>query len=225
MSNNDNTEHIDLKTLEKKAWRSTFQDGIWDIYLGLILIGMGLGTLESIFNLPSPITSLIIIFVWDMIAVFILIFGKKKITIPRMGFVKFGKKRKVVRKRLLVFLSTNALILLLFVIFTPLGIFDLLPFEGLAIPIFIGITFITLPLSVIAYFLEFNRLFFYALVSGFSFFLTELLNQLVGAPLDAILPFTFIGSLVLVIGFVYLRRFLKTYPLLKEAPETEIADG
>ncbi|MBN2258633.1 MAG: hypothetical protein JW704_12600 [Anaerolineaceae bacterium] len=25
---------MDLKVLEKKAYRSTFQDGLWDLYLG-----------------------------------------------------------------------------------------------------------------------------------------------------------------------------------------------
>jgi len=30
-------EHdIDMKELEKKAWKSTFQDGLWDIMLGLV---------------------------------------------------------------------------------------------------------------------------------------------------------------------------------------------
>jgi len=32
------TQNINLKELEKKAWTSTFQDGIIDIGIGLILV-------------------------------------------------------------------------------------------------------------------------------------------------------------------------------------------
>ncbi len=41
---------MDLKMLEKNAWRSFHQDGLWDIYLGLILwalaifLGSGIGS-------------------------------------------------------------------------------------------------------------------------------------------------------------------------------------
>ena len=31
--------------IERKAWRSTFQDGLWDIYLGMILFTMGISAL------------------------------------------------------------------------------------------------------------------------------------------------------------------------------------
>ena len=36
------TQNINLKALEKKAWRSVFQDGLWDIFLGLLLMAFGL---------------------------------------------------------------------------------------------------------------------------------------------------------------------------------------
>ena len=39
------SEKIDLKELERRAFRSTFQDGLWDIFLGLLLLNMGGGTL------------------------------------------------------------------------------------------------------------------------------------------------------------------------------------
>ena len=36
---------INLKELERRAWRSVFQDGLWDIYLGLLLMAMAILTL------------------------------------------------------------------------------------------------------------------------------------------------------------------------------------
>jgi len=44
------TDNLDLKELEKKAWRSTFQDGLWDIYFGLLIFGMGIYTVGQLFG-------------------------------------------------------------------------------------------------------------------------------------------------------------------------------
>ena len=35
-------EQLNIKTLEKKAFRSFFRDGIYDLFLGLILLSFGL---------------------------------------------------------------------------------------------------------------------------------------------------------------------------------------
>ena len=34
------TNHVDLKRLERKVWTSFFEDGLWDIYLGILLMAM-----------------------------------------------------------------------------------------------------------------------------------------------------------------------------------------
>ena len=36
---------LDLKEVEQKVFQTTFQDGLWDIYLGLLLIIFGLSPL------------------------------------------------------------------------------------------------------------------------------------------------------------------------------------
>lgn len=33
---------IELKEIEKKAYKSVFQDGLWDIYFGILVLGWGL---------------------------------------------------------------------------------------------------------------------------------------------------------------------------------------
>ena len=42
------TEPLNLKEIEKKAWRSTFEDGLWDIYLGSLFFIMGVSPLLRI---------------------------------------------------------------------------------------------------------------------------------------------------------------------------------
>lgn len=39
------SQNINLKELERKAWTSYFQDGLWDMYLGLQLLAWGLAPL------------------------------------------------------------------------------------------------------------------------------------------------------------------------------------
>ena len=35
-------QKISLKHAERKVFRMTFQDGLWDIYIGIILFGLGI---------------------------------------------------------------------------------------------------------------------------------------------------------------------------------------
>ena len=44
------SDYIDLKKLERKAFTSIFQDGFFDIYLGILFIGIGL-----LISLPESI--------------------------------------------------------------------------------------------------------------------------------------------------------------------------
>ena len=206
-------EEIDLKGLEKRAWRSTFQDGIWDIYFGMIFLGMAVASIGNLFGLPSELGSMIILICWYSIAVLFLFLGKKFITIPRMGFVKFGAKRKKIKKRLLGFLIINLLLAFLFLFVNMSGIFTLLNIEDLARPLVIGLLLITVPLSILAYFLEYHRLYLYAIFFGLGFFFSELLYPLLGSPLDLFLSIGSIGIAVIFIGFVYFIRFLRKYSI------------
>ena len=99
------TEKIDLKAIEKKAYRSFFMDGIWDIFIGMIFLNLGIGPLFILlFNFPDIWNTIIISLGWNIFAFLIFYFGKKYITIPRIGFVKFGQKREAKRIKLKVFL-------------------------------------------------------------------------------------------------------------------------
>ena len=48
------SESIDLKSLEKKAYRSVFNDGLWDLFIGMLILNFGLGSLfDIIFDLVT----------------------------------------------------------------------------------------------------------------------------------------------------------------------------
>jgi len=205
-------EQIDLSGLEKRAWRSAFQDGIWDIYFGLLFLGTAIAPFGEAFGLPAMIGSMILVLCWNTIAVLFLILGKKFITIPRIGFVKFGAKRKKMKKRLLVFLVFNIVLAFLLLFINISGFFNLLNIGGLTEPLVIGLLLITVPLSILAYFLEFHRLYIYAIIFGLCFFISELLYPFVGAPLDLFLSQGLVGFAAIFIGLIYFVQFLRKYP-------------
>ncbi|UCF16086.1 MAG: hypothetical protein JSW59_01225, partial [Phycisphaerales bacterium] len=95
-----------LTDIEKKAYRSTFQDGIWDLFLGSILLTLAVLALLS--NRGTPESRQIIVgIVLQGAAVAFFIAGKKYVTVPRMGFVKFGRQRKgKIRKSHVVLLGS-----------------------------------------------------------------------------------------------------------------------
>jgi len=205
-------EQIDLGGLEKKAWRSAFQDGIWDIYFGLLFLGLSIASFGDIFGLPAEIGSMIIVLFWNTMTVLFLILGKKYITIPRIGYVKFGAKRKKIKKRLVAFLVFNLVLAFLFLFVNISGIFELLNIGGIIEPLVIGLLLITVPLSVLAYFLEFYRLYVYAIFFGLGLFFSELLYPFVGSPLDLFLSQGLIGIAVISVGLVYFVQFLRKNP-------------
>ncbi|MFW9949583.1 MAG: hypothetical protein ACFFKA_05605, partial [Candidatus Thorarchaeota archaeon] len=63
------------------AWRSTFQDGIWDIFFGWLMLGFGLTAFAEYIPLPEEIfvdwAVIAVILPWNLMAVLILFFGKK----------------------------------------------------------------------------------------------------------------------------------------------------
>ncbi len=83
---------IDLKSVESKAWRATFDDGLWDMALGLFMLA--LMTVKVLVHYPLSDGLRMSIFVGlELAAIFTVTAGKVMFTIPRIGQVKFGAKR------------------------------------------------------------------------------------------------------------------------------------
>ncbi|MBD3195543.1 MAG: hypothetical protein GF317_10835 [Candidatus Lokiarchaeota archaeon] len=214
MMNNGN--EINLKELEKKAYRSFFQDGLWDIFIGILILNLGILMSDTFISNLEELSLLIITSVWNLIAFFILYFGKKFLTIPRLGYVKFGPKRKRRRTYLKVILLINCLIGIIFFIIQLGGFLPLAEINMILTSLILGFLFITIPFSVLAYILDFMRLFFYGFVFGLGFFLTEILYPLFGHPLDTLFAFIVPSVIIITIGCYYLLIFLHKYPRLEK---------
>ncbi|MHA2185901.1 MAG: hypothetical protein ACXAAI_12980 [Promethearchaeota archaeon] len=220
------TENIDLKDLEKKAWRSTFQDGLLDICFGLLFLGMGIYTIPQLYGLDDTLSLIMILMGWNFSSVALFIIGKKLITIPRIGYVKFGKERVAKRVKLticLLFMVGLTIVLLLL----PLSGLNI-RLNGVILMLIIGTLFITFPICVVAYFLQFERLYLIAIMGGLGLSFAEFLRPIVGSPLHNIITFCTIGGIVIAWGTVFFIRFIKEYPSPKRKKSgqfQEVKDG
>ena len=196
--------------MEKKAWRTTFDDGVIDIYFGILIASFG-PSLALTEVLPIPLNALLgPIMIGLGLAFFIL--SKKYLIKPRIGAVKFGRKRKVKKFRTLAVLSVSMMLLLI------LFLFNLSNNEGnFNLPYLLeGLLFLTVPLCFVAYFLQFTRLYVYAVLLGSGFFLADISSLIIPIPFNFLFSYLSLGGIIAIIGITYLIRFMKKYRLPKE---------
>lgn len=198
------SQSADFRKLEQKAYLSYHQDGLIDLIIGSIVLCIAISeaTDSSIWNLIA----LLLIFAYMPL--------KRRITFPRLGYVKFNVKRGGVNMRLAGVLAIGVLVislvgilvlllsgksssspLILAVRQSPSLVYALLGFIGF------GLAGLVLRLP---------RLFLYALLSLTMMISGHLLN------LPLWLPFLLLGGTILAIGAVLLIGFLRRYPIAEE---------
>jgi len=194
---------------EVRAWRSVFQDGLWDIALGIMFLGVGLSMtlgLKPGWTYAEYAAAMVL-------SVAVIRVGKRRVTIPRLGWVKFGPKAE--RRRLNAFLVPTIGMAVTLVLVPLMGIMRPRPGWIPLVPaLVVGVAAWTV-LSFVAAAWGFPRLYLHAFILGASFFGLELLAT--GWPMLA-------GSaIVFAIGIWHLVRFLKLYP--KPSPEVANASS
>ncbi len=99
----------ELRAIERKVYMTFFEDGVWDIFLGLFVVGWGLSILTEGTALPAILFVVLYSAVWGI---------KKWLTYPRIGYVKFSStSRRLVKGR---FIAILTLVLLLGVVISVL---------------------------------------------------------------------------------------------------------
>ncbi len=216
------TTQLNLKEIERKAFRSTYQDGLLDIELGLVVVGMSV----FIYRPPGGYSPLNILLMLAVVGLANLLFfaGKKFITLPRMGQVRFGAARKQKKTTLVAIMGVVVLIQVAILGLTVLGWAD--PQVGAQIKGFfkvsdvmdlvvaaVGSLFVGPSMILMAHFSDFRRGYYIAVLMSLAVFLTLYLNE----PLYPIL----IGGMIVLPGLVIFVRFLRKYPL----PHEDAANG
>ena len=209
------SEQLNLKEIERKAWRSFFDDGIWDIYLGLLLALMGV--LSFLERLDLTEIGRMGIYIGMLVVVMVMRWaGKRFITVPRIGRVRFGAERQKRRKKTALVLFISVIVGLVMFMVT-LGVLrgDLsreLPWD-LIFPGAWALNMLVV-FGLMAYYLDFQRLYFIGFVFALMLPLDFILRETSGL---RIAPYMFLGGglLIAAIGVGYLIRFLGTYPVVR----------
>jgi hypothetical protein len=208
------TTQLDLKQIERKAFRSTYQDGLWDIYYGLIVICMAVFIYRPVGGY-SPVN--IVLAVCAMSAAYSLFWAAKKfITLPRMGQVRFGEPRKKRRLTLAILLGVVVLVQVAFILLQVyawdhpemgdkinrfLNDRDLMTLAVASL----AALFVGPGMLLVAYFQDFTRGYYIAILMALAVFLMVYLNR----PVYPVI----IGGVIALVGLFLLMRFLKAYPL------------
>jgi hypothetical protein len=204
---------INLKEIERKAFRSTFQDGLLDMYLGFLLLTMGMGPV-----LPSLDASIMwtlgILLMLNVLAWLAFWAGKKFITTPRMGLVKFGPQRKAKLKKTRAVLFLSALLGM--ITFVLRAMWNVEWAARIPIPAYVWAAQAVVVFGLGAYFLDVSRFYAYGMLYAMPLPVGIVLLQNTGLPGLMFLPFGVSGVVMVLIGAVLFIRFLRDYPLLPE---------
>jgi hypothetical protein len=204
------TKQDTLREIEKKAYMSYHQDGLLDIVIGIYALSFGLGIVADRildFSFAAIMPAILIAIVLP-----IWIQAKRKITMPRIGFAKFGARGS--NKLFALFLGLMVAGLGVFFAFTLATVQNGRPF-WIDILFQYGMIWIGLGAAVIgslfAYTIGLKRLYGYGLLT-FALFAS---GHFLGVPFEYLL--LAIGSIIIASGIALLAQFIRRYPLPKGA--------
>jgi hypothetical protein len=191
---------IDLNELERKAYTSYYNDGLLEVFLGATILLMGIALFLDVPYLFGII---------PVLAMTSWAGAKRKITVPRIGMVRFGPERQLRVKKekffFTIYFSITVIAgIVVFILFsrsidTARRIFGSYPLAPIG---FIG----ALALVFLGYWKQIRRFHLYALI---------VLAAIFGAPHLGVEPPHYmmgLGAVILATGIVLLMRFLAVYP-------------
>lgn len=211
------SQTLNLKELERMAFLRTFEDGLYDIYLGGLLASFAaFGFTIFPGGNTETLTTLLYYLLGIALSGLVFFLGKKFITVPRIGLVNFGPARQKSKRNLLIALA---------VIVAVQGLFILLQFGPLLPPdareklasilgeannsrlliAVVGGLFVAPGMLLVAYLASIPRGYYHAVVMVLGIFLMILLDQAWWMVLG--------GALIILPGLYLLSRFLQRYPL------------
>ncbi len=200
------TKEPNLKEIERRAYMSYHQDGLLDIFAGMYILAFGLGIImdllwESGFGVIMPAILI-------ATALPLWIAAKRKITMPRIGYVNFGVRGA--NKLTAVFIGLMVAGLGAFFVFTLATSqgesrqwLDLIVQNGMLIVGFGTLAVCTL----FGYSMGIKRLYAYGLLALIVLVIGHFMGIFFAYLISAL------GITVMITGFALLISFVRRYPL------------
>jgi len=211
------SQPIDLKKIERKMTRSYYDDGLFDLQLGILLLATAVLFLVFPDWSGTTVQRMGLWFGIAMVGWVMFQSGKRYISIPRMGQVRPGTAGKARRRRTLIFMLVTFLFTVAAVVATALVGTGTLPASGLsnmgayAMPATVAI-FLVLLFGTLAVFLAYDRLFLIGLLFALPWLVAAAVEQATGSDISG-LVFLIASVIIILMGVITFVRFLRENPL------------
>ncbi|MBN2556758.1 MAG: hypothetical protein JXA97_12530 [Anaerolineales bacterium] len=201
------SQPISLKAAERKVFRTTFSDGLIDIFLGCFFLMFAFAPLLSK-SLGDFWSSVVFLPFWGIVYL-ILQSIRKHVVLPRIGNVSFGNARKTRLVRFnLIMPVVNVLALILGIVAATY--FMRVP--GQIIALTFGFILLA-AFSIAAYFLDVKRFYVYGLLTAISPLVGEWLYTYHGATHHGYpIVFGIMVTMMALVGILLFVRLLRLHP-------------
>ena len=197
---------INLKDIEKRVFRTFFDDGLLELCMGCVVVlsGLSLSVRERGY-----------IYLLIIIPVLALMWIKRTIVVPRVGLVIPGARQKRRRFKAVAILTLSFVINLLIIAGARKGLLKSISGNLPVISILISLKILVV-LMLLGIFLGYERLYYWAGVLATGFMLSEGRIHETGKLSDGGLMLLIAGGLVFAAGLLLFIRFIHQYPLPAE---------
>lgn len=200
----------ELERVEREAFRKFHEDGLFDIYLGLLLSIMGSASWFAD-SLDSEGLGLALYAGLVLLIIGVFTLARRFITKPRLGEFKPAapRKRKILNTRLTL-LGSVVLGLLLFWAFADGG-----SRIGTLRALMPALWFVNamLVFGAMAYFLDIPRFYAYGVLVGLPLAIDTALDVYLDVTLSPLILFSSVGVIVVLVGVYKFVHFLREYPV------------
>ena len=199
---------LDLKQLERRAWTSFFDDGLLDIFMGLVLMAVGVpAVLAGIFT--SELSQDVAAAALMVLAFLPYWAGKRWVTLPRAGRAEFSEARKSKQTRVALIYAVSVVVGVVVFLMVMLGLSSSPPawVQWLGVEGFLGLGiggWMFLILGLASYFMDYRRGYVIAALYALGFGGSVLLHNSI--------TFIVAGALGVLMGLVVFVRFVRTHP-------------
>ena len=205
-------QKINLKELERLAWTTNFEDGLYDLFLGWLILWMGLVFMIADYVLSTPVM-LVINMGGYLLSVLLLYLGKRFITIPRIGRARYSRRRlsKLTLVTAITFLVVSVIFGLSLRAWSGQESLINEELSALISPFLLGLFLLAL-FNVPAFFLDYRHLHFMGLMFALPIPASAICKQFFGFD-PGFIAFATPSAAVILLGLLTLRRFLQQYTL------------
>ncbi len=195
---------VDLAAIERKAFSSQFQDGLNDIQLGLLLLGVWALRLVSFSRDSDSFFEVMPIFILYWIVVGAIPWlGRRWVTSRRMGTMKPGPERRAKFRKAGWILALIVAIQAFLILLQTMGIVHL-ELGRIVMASAVGLI-VFAPIALIAHRNDFFRGYLTALMVGVTVTLILMF--------DSGIPLLVSGAVITLMGIVIFIRFMIQHPL------------